>query len=132
MRGLIRCAAAFLIGLALAGGGSGCVALVAAAGAGAGAYYYQGASRGSIAAEPGEVIDAAATVFEDLEIHVTDGPTSDATEGQITGRTAGDTRVHVAAVRDGENVSRVTVRYGRMGDQQRSNMIFSRIQEELE
>ncbi len=104
---LRRTATLALLTLSLASA-PGCV--FAAAGLGA-AYYYTSSADAEISATPQDVIAAAQSVMEEMELRVESSRAS-ALDGYLLARTAKDDRVNIKVSSKTEGQSQVTVRVG--------------------
>ena len=117
---------------AFVGLSSGCLALAAAGAAGAGVAYAKGKTEGVVEAEPTRVVEAARAVFAEQGIAETGYKVQDDGELQLTGRTRGDDKVTVTVAPRGTQRSKLWVRVGVMGDEQRNNRIYYAILNRVE
>ena len=108
---------------------SGCLAVAAGAGA-AGAVYVMGSLDSSLPGTPEKVVDATETALKDTDIHVV---SKDATgiDGDVVGRTALDTKIHVTVKKQDDKTSKISIRVGTFGDRELSQQIYDKIKAKL-
>ena len=110
---------------------TGCVALVAAGAAGGGVYYLSGQLKAPVNASIKKTADAATDAIADLQFRKISEAT-DALNSHIIARTAADEKVDIKIEYQTDESSMITIRFGLLGDQQRSAKVLEAIQENLD
>ncbi len=123
--------AAVLVFAAAFAAASGCAALVGAGAGAAGVAYVAGELQANVDGTPPQVVNATLDAFEDMDIAIVSYDSSDM-DGEVTGRTADDTRVQVSVDRETDRTSELGIRVGTFGDEQMSRRIYDRIRENLD
>jgi hypothetical protein len=111
--------------------GSGCVAVVVGAAAVTGYAWVKGEIVATEAASLTQTWDASLAAMEDLKYPVT-SRVKDALEGEITAHDAKDTTIKVKLKYLANNSTRIYIRVGTFGDEQRSQIILGKIREHLQ
>ena len=128
MRGCVLLVLLGAVGLPLAG----CIAVAAGAAAGYGAYEYSnGAYTVSLPGSVDQVWRATMATLEEDGAKIR-GKTRERTEAQVRAVTADEQEVEIALARNAAgDFTRVTIRFGLMGDEPRSRALAGRIKEHL-
>ncbi len=108
--------------------GSGCVAIVVGgAAAGAGAYVWvSGEMRSTESVAYDQAWDAALAGLKDMAFTITEQDKG-TTEGKLTGRGEGDTKVQVTVRKVTGTLSEFRIRVGTLGDKSLSEQILEKI-----
>jgi hypothetical protein len=112
---------------------SGCapVALgLGAAAGGGGVMYAKGDLQTTMQHTPDELADAAVETFRSLNIAHDYTKTSEL-HSKVVGKTTGDKKVKVAASYQGEGVSKLSIRVGVFGDEEKSRRILREMKKYL-
>jgi hypothetical protein len=120
--------------LPVAGIGAGCTAVaIGAAGAagGTGVAYMMGDLEATMDASTQVVAAASKRALEELEIRVISAESSKL-DAMVVGRTATDRRVRITTEREGEGISKVSIRVGTFGDEEMSRQILDALKKQLD
>ena len=109
---------------------SGCVAVVAGAGAGAAVAYMRGDLEVNVDASLNRAIAATNRAIDQLQFAKVSENT-DALVGTIVARNADDKRIEVRLEGSGNNLTKVRIRVGVLGDEALSMSIYEKIQDNL-
>ena len=130
-KSLIICAAVLTLGLS-----SGCTALwitgiVGAAGAAvAGTAFVEGRLTSTVQATPGQIKDATEKAFKKMNISPVSS-TANALSSEIKGKYADGSSVTVSSSLESSGQSKIGIRVGTFGDQDKSLKLYAAISEEL-
>ncbi len=116
--------------LPLVGTLSGCMLAVGAAAGGTTALYVRGAAEKSYPYSVERVHDAVVASLEDADVVVT-GRQVGAAAGRVTGTAPDGKRVTVDLEAVGDDVTRIRLRVGTLGDRRRSEYLVAKIDERL-
>lgn len=125
--------ASFLVLAVLGLSGAGCAAVAVGAAAGAGVAYVNGNSEGLIQASPERILASAEAVFGEMEIKKQGEVDHDKEdrEWKLEGKTPKGSPVKVTVRQIGDDVCKMWVRVGRLGDENYSTTVFDRIEARL-
>jgi hypothetical protein len=108
---------------------SSCLAVAAGAGA-AGAVYVMGSLDSSVPGTPETVVEASESALKDTDIPViSKGATG--IDGDVVGKTALDTKIHITVKKQDEKTSKISIRVGTFGDRELSQQIYDKIKAKL-
>lgn len=105
---------------------TGCLLVAAGAATGTTVAYVRGDLESSVNGNPEQVTAASKKAMEDMKFTVISSGASNI-DGQVTARTAQDTKVKVVVKGQGDNVSAVSIRVGNFGNQSLSAQILEKI-----
>jgi len=114
--------------MALSGGCAGLI--VGTAGGGAAVAYVKGELRATKDAPIGSVYGATLRALDEMNIRVSK-KRQDATSAQITGELANDDDLEIWFERTSDDSTRLGIRIGTFGDEEKSRLILERIDEQL-
>ena len=95
-----------------------------------GVTYNMGSLEAMISATPEEVTGATEAIVQDMKL-VLISSESTGLDGKVIARTAQNKKISIDIKRQSQNVTHVTIRVGRMGDEQASMLILERIKSRL-
>jgi len=111
---------------------SGCATLLAGAAAGAGTVaYVRGELKATKQATIHEVYSASVNALNQLEIEI-ERKDKDATSATIEGRLANNKDLKIWLERKSDSVTRLGIRIGTFGDEEKSRMILNQIENNLQ
>lgn len=84
----------------------------------------------TVAASPQRTTEAARQALEDMQFRVVSSNSSQY-DGHVVGYTARDHKIDISVSSEGPDVSTMSVRVGRMGDQQLSQEIIRRVRRQV-
>lgn len=129
MRTTTRLLGAIVLGVSCALS-AGCLAVAAAGAATAGVLYVRGELRSTVDADTAAVVKAAEATLDDMGFNVVSAKSS-SVDGEVTARTAQDTRILINVKAESDSVTRYTIRVGTFGDESLSRQIDEKIRARL-
>ncbi len=109
---------------------SGCFLLVAGAAAGTGVMYAKGDLEAALDENLDDVYQASTTAMDELQLMIV-SKTKDMLEAEIIGRTSQDKKITIKIRKEGENLTKLSIRVGTFGDEAQSQAIYDKIRKNL-